>query len=54
MPFRITIKPSGHTYTTQDDETILEAALREGFALPYGCRDGACGSRGRAASDGTT
>jgi CDP-4-dehydro-6-deoxyglucose reductase len=44
MSFRITIKPSGHVYTTQDDETILEAALREGFSLPYGCRDGACGS----------
>ncbi len=44
MSFRITIQPSGHSYTVEEGETILEAALREGFALPYGCRDGACGS----------
>jgi CDP-4-dehydro-6-deoxyglucose reductase len=44
MPFQITIQPSGHTYTAADDETILESALREGFTLPYGCRNGACGS----------
>jgi CDP-4-dehydro-6-deoxyglucose reductase len=44
MPHQVTIQPSGHTFTVQDDETILEAALREGFALPYGCRNGACGA----------
>ncbi len=44
MSHQITIKPSGHRYTAQDDETILEAALRDGFALPYGCRNGACGT----------
>lgn len=44
MPFEITIQPSGHTFTPEADETILEAALRQGFTLPYGCRNGACGS----------
>ena len=44
MPFQITIQPSGHTYTAEADETVLEGALREGFTLPYGCRNGACGS----------
>jgi CDP-4-dehydro-6-deoxyglucose reductase len=44
MPHQVTIQPSGHQFTVEDDETILEAALREGFALPYGCRNGACGS----------
>ncbi len=44
MPYQVTIQPSGHQFTVQDDETILEAALREGFALPYGCRNGACGA----------
>ncbi len=44
MPFRITIQSSQHAYTAERDETILEAALREGFDLPYGCRNGACGS----------
>ncbi len=44
MLYQVTIHPSGHQFTVQDDETILEAALREGFALPYGCRNGACGA----------
>ncbi len=44
MSFRITIKSSQHTFSAEKDETILEAALREGFDLPYGCRNGACGS----------
>ncbi len=44
MSFEITIQPSGHTFTPEADETILEAALRQGFTLPYGCRNGACGS----------
>jgi CDP-4-dehydro-6-deoxyglucose reductase, E3 len=44
MAHQVTIQPSGHQFTVQDDETILEAALREGFSLPYGCRNGACGS----------
>lgn len=44
MSFRITIKSSQHAFSVERDETILEAALREGFDLPYGCRNGACGS----------
>ncbi|MDH4149736.1 MAG: CDP-6-deoxy-delta-3,4-glucoseen reductase [Betaproteobacteria bacterium] len=44
MSRQITIRPSGHIFHAQDGETILEAALREGFMLPYGCRNGACGS----------
>jgi CDP-4-dehydro-6-deoxyglucose reductase len=44
MSFQITIKPSNHTYNSEKDETILDSALREGFTIPYGCRNGACGS----------
>lgn len=44
MPYQVTLQPSGHQFIVQDDETILEAALREGFSLPYGCRNGACGA----------
>jgi CDP-4-dehydro-6-deoxyglucose reductase len=44
MPYQVTIQPSGHQFTVENDETILEAALREGFSLPYGCRNGACGA----------
>ncbi|MBI4192493.1 MAG: CDP-6-deoxy-delta-3,4-glucoseen reductase [Betaproteobacteria bacterium] len=44
MPNQITIKPSNHVFTAQDDETILDAALREGYVISYGCRNGACGT----------
>lgn len=44
MPHRITIKPSDHSFTAEDDETILESALREGHVIAYGCRNGACGT----------
>jgi CDP-4-dehydro-6-deoxyglucose reductase len=44
MPYQIILQPSGHHLTVNEDETILSAALREGFTLPYGCRNGACGS----------
>lgn len=42
--FRVTIEPSQHRFIVADGETILRAALDAGFVLPYGCRDGACGS----------
>jgi CDP-4-dehydro-6-deoxyglucose reductase len=44
MSFHVTIKPGNHSFTVHDDETILEAALREGLVIAYGCRTGACGS----------
>lgn len=44
MSYLITLKSSGKQFTTNPDETILEAALRQGINLPYGCKNGACGS----------
>lgn len=44
MTHQITLKPSGHNYTVADGQILLEAALDAGFVLPYGCRNGACGS----------
>ena len=44
MSHRITIKPSNHSFESQGDETVLEGALREGFVIAYGCRNGACGT----------
>ena len=44
MSFNVTVEPSGHTFTTERGESILEAADRQGVSLPYGCRNGACGS----------
>ena len=42
--YRITFRPSGRIITTEPTETILEAALRYGLSLPYGCRNGSCGT----------
>jgi len=44
MTFEITIKPSGHSFACAADETVLTAAMRADFLLPYGCRNGACGT----------
>ncbi|MHB1753073.1 MAG: CDP-6-deoxy-delta-3,4-glucoseen reductase [Acidiferrobacter sp.] len=48
---KVRIEPSGHEFETAPGETLLEAALREGFHLPYSCRNGACGTcKGRIVS----
>jgi ferredoxin len=44
MSFTITVLPSGRSFTTQPDEAMLTAAINQGVGLPYGCKDGACGS----------
>ncbi len=44
MTFQITVQPSGRSFTANPDEAILPAAIRQGIGLPYGCKDGACGS----------
>lgn len=44
MSYQISILPSGRQFNTEDDESILTAGIRQGIALPYGCKDGACGS----------
>jgi CDP-4-dehydro-6-deoxyglucose reductase len=40
----VTIQPGGHQFQVEDGEAVLAAALRQGFVLPYGCKNGACGS----------
>jgi CDP-4-dehydro-6-deoxyglucose reductase len=44
MAFQVSIKPSNRQFTAQADESVLAAAMRHGITLPYGCRNGACGS----------
>ena len=44
MTFQISIQPSGRTFTVEADEAMLSAGIRQGIGLPYGCKDGACGS----------
>ncbi|MFY9317162.1 MAG: CDP-6-deoxy-delta-3,4-glucoseen reductase [Burkholderiales bacterium] len=40
----VTLQPSGHQFQVEAGETVLAAALRQGFVLPYGCQNGACGT----------
>ena len=44
MSYQVTLKTSGKQFTVNQDETILEAALRQNINLPYGCKNGVCGS----------
>ena len=44
MPFQITIKPSDHSFDCPDEDTVLAAAMSADLMLPYGCRNGACGT----------
>jgi len=44
MTFQITVQPSGHHYPCEGEDTVLGAAIRAGIGLPYGCKNGACGS----------
>lgn len=48
MPFHVKVEKSGHEFECQDGESVLNAALRAGFAFPYSCKTGTCAScRGR-------
>lgn len=44
MSATVTLEPSGKTIVARDGESILDAALRQGVALPYGCRSASCGT----------
>jgi CDP-4-dehydro-6-deoxyglucose reductase len=44
MSHRVEIVPSQKHFECEEGETILNAALRSDVILPYGCKDGACGS----------
>ncbi len=44
MTFQVEIAGSGHRFAVEEDETILDAAIRQDIGLPYGCRNGFCGA----------
>ena len=44
MSFQVSVLPSNRSFTVAADEPILTAGIRQGVAMPYGCKDGACGS----------
>lgn len=41
---KVTVESTAKTFDVSPSQTILEAALDAGINLPYGCRNGACGS----------
>jgi CDP-4-dehydro-6-deoxyglucose reductase, E3 len=41
---QVTIRNTGHQFQVMEGASILQGALDSGLVLPYGCRDGACGS----------
>lgn len=43
MSATVTVQPSGHDFFVEGNDTILEAALRAGVPLNYGCSNGNCG-----------
>jgi CDP-4-dehydro-6-deoxyglucose reductase len=44
MTHQISIRPSEHSFACEDGETVLQAAMRADLTIPYGCRNGACGT----------
>lgn len=42
--YSVRVQPSGRTFQVAADESVLSAGIRQGVELPYGCKDGACGS----------
>lgn len=43
MTARVQIRPSGHEFFVDGNDSLLDAALRAGLALDYGCSAGSCG-----------
>src|SRR5262249_32364729 len=41
---QVIIKPSDHSFACEDGQTILQGALHGSLIIPYGCRNGACGT----------
>jgi CDP-4-dehydro-6-deoxyglucose reductase, E3 len=44
MSYKVQLTEQETFFTVEKHETILEAALRQGHSLPYGCRNGLCGA----------
>lgn len=44
MGYQVTIEPLGEVIEVEEDQTILDAALRQGIYLPHACGHGLCGT----------
>ncbi len=43
MCAQVTVRPSGHQFGVEGRDTLLQAGLRAGLKLNYGCGNGTCG-----------
>ncbi|MFA7680480.1 MAG: CDP-6-deoxy-delta-3,4-glucoseen reductase [Pigmentiphaga sp.] len=51
MSHQVTVQSSGHQFTVEPGQTVLDAALGAGVLLPYSCKSGSCSScKGRVVS----
>ncbi len=51
MAYQVTLSNSGTRFLVNDDEYVLDAAIRQGIGMPYGCRNGLCsGCKGKITS----
>jgi propane monooxygenase reductase subunit len=42
--YTVRLEPVGVEIEVEEDETVLEAAFRQGIAIPHGCKEGQCAS----------
>ena len=40
--YTVTLVPVDVEFEVEDGETVLDAAFRQGIALPHGCKEGQC------------
>ena len=52
--YNVRLEPVGVEFQVQEDETILNAAFRQGIALPHGCKEGQCSACKCVQIDGET
>jgi CDP-4-dehydro-6-deoxyglucose reductase len=43
MSAQVTVRPSGHVFFVEGRDTLLQAGLKAGLKLNYGCGNGTCG-----------
>jgi CDP-4-dehydro-6-deoxyglucose reductase len=43
MTAQVTVRPSGHQFAVEGHDSLLQAGLRSGLHLNYGCGNGTCG-----------
>ncbi len=52
--YKVTLEPVGVEFEVNEDEYILDAAFRQGIALPHGCKEGQCAACKCVVLDGET